>query len=146
MARLTTFDSAGIAACTVRRGQLVAAPRGPFVRFPGVSEAPVVGAANPAEDMPAGRLAWPHGFHVRALHLEPGSELGAHRRFEPEVLLMHRGAMAIDWESGSLELGPGDTLSVPVGLVRRYRNIGAARVEVYVVHGGDAPAAPRFVV
>ncbi len=145
LARLAVLDSAGIAACTMRRAQLVAAPRGPFARFPGVAEAPIVGAANPAEHMPAGRLAWPHGFHVRALHLEPGSEIGAHRRFEPEVLLMHRGTLTFDWENGSLELGPGDTLSVPVGLVRCYRNTGAARVEVYVVRGGDAPAAPQFV-
>jgi mannose-6-phosphate isomerase-like protein (cupin superfamily) len=144
MARLTTFDSAGIAACTVRRSELRAAAQGPFAHLEGVAESPIVGPASAAEHLPAGRLAWPHGFHVRSLQLAPGARIPRHRRLEAEVLLLHRGALAIEWDGGTLDLGPGDTLTVPIGLPRTFANRGAQPVEVYVVRGGDAPAAPRF--
>jgi quercetin dioxygenase-like cupin family protein len=144
VARLAVIDSAGIAACTVARTNLAAAAGSPLARFPGVAECPIVGAANPAESMPAGRLAWPHGFHLRALHLAPGATIAQHRRLEPEVLLMHRGALRLEWPGGALTLGVGDTLTVPVGLPRRYLAAGDTPTEVYVVRGGDAPAAPQF--
>lgn len=144
MARLATLDSAGIAACTVKRSELRAAAQGPFAHLAGVAECPIVGPASAAERLPAGRLAWPHGFHVRSLRLAPGARIPRHRRLEAEVLLMHRGALAIEWDGGALELGAGDTLTVPIGLPRTFANRGSQPVEVYVVRGGDAPSAPAF--
>lgn len=144
VAKLTVFDSAGITSCTVRHADISAAPTGPFSHLPGVQECPLVGAANPAESFPAGRLAWPHGFQVRALRLAPGARIPPHARFEEEVLLMHRGALRMSWHGGQLDLGPGDTLTVPTRLVRRYENITAGITEVYVVRGGDTPSPPRF--
>jgi mannose-6-phosphate isomerase-like protein (cupin superfamily) len=144
IARLADYDSAAIAACTVARAALAPAPESRLARFPGVAECPIVGGASPAEGLPAGRLDWPHGFHVRALHLAPGGWIPRHHRLEAEVLLMHRGALRVEWPGGALDLGAGDTLTVPVGLPRAYRNPGAIQTEVYVVRGGDAPAAPVF--
>jgi mannose-6-phosphate isomerase-like protein (cupin superfamily) len=144
MARLKDYDTAAIAACTVKQSEFKSDANGPFGHLPGVEECPIIGAANPAEGMRAGRLTWSHGFHLRALHLAGSAVVPSHARFEPEVLLMHKGRVCIDWDGGSLELGPGDTLTVPVGLYRTYRCVSADTARVYVVRGGDAPAAPRF--
>jgi mannose-6-phosphate isomerase-like protein (cupin superfamily) len=145
VARLDEFDSAAITACTIRRSDFVAAAHGPFAHLSGVTEHPLVGGASAAEHIEAGQLGWPHGFHVRALHLEPHARIPAHARAEEEVLLMHRGRLQLRWPEGELEIGPGDTLTVPKHLVRSYAAIGGERTEVYVVRGGDHPAAPRFV-
>ncbi len=144
VARLAVYDSAGIAACTVAHRRLEPAPASPLARFAGVRECPIVGGASAAEGLPAGPLDWPHGFHVRALHLDPGAGIPAHRRLEAEVLLMHRGELRVEWPGGALVLGAGDTLTVPVGLPRAYANPGGGVTEVYVVRGGDAPAAAQF--
>jgi mannose-6-phosphate isomerase-like protein (cupin superfamily) len=144
IAFLKQLGGADIQACTVKHSELQAAPRGPFAHFVGVEECPIVGAANPAEGMPAGRLDWPHGFHVRGLRLAHDAGIPRHARREEEVLLMHRGALQFDWADGSLTLGAGDTLTVPKGLIRSYRNVGRTPAELYVVRGGDHPAAPQF--
>ena len=144
IARLKDLDSAAIAACTIRRTELIPAPRGPFAHIPGVQECPIAGAANPAENMPAGRFDWKHGFHLRALRIAPGAAIPPHSRTEEEVLLVHAGALQVDWHGGSLGLAPGDTLSVPKDLQRGYRCTSSVGVEVYVVRGGDAPRAPQF--
>ncbi len=144
LAQLRVLDSNAIAACTVARADLEPAPDGPWSRLTGVAECPIVGAASAAEQMPAGRLAWPHGFQVRALHLQAGARIPRHARLEPEVLLVHEGELQVGWPGGELLLGAGDTLTVPVGLPRHYANRGTAGAEIYVVRGGDAPAAPRF--
>ncbi len=141
---LRVFDTAGITACTIRRTDFSAARYGPYAGLDGVTETALVGIANPAENMPAGPLGWPHGFHVRSLRLESGARIPRHRRCEEEVLLMHRGALRIRWDHGAIDLAPGDTLTVPVRLARTYENIARLTTEVYVVRGGDHPAAPRF--
>ena len=144
IARLKAYDTAAITACTVKHAELAPAPGGSFAHLPGVEECPIIGAENPPEGMPAGRLTWPHGFHLRALRLARSAVVPSHARLEAEVLLMHEGTIRIEWAEGSLELGPGDTLTVPIGLYRSYRCIGAETAQVYVVRGGDAPSPPRF--
>lgn len=144
VARLREYDSAAITACTVKRSQMSPAPLGPYAHLQGVAECPVVGPANPAEKMPAGAMAWQHGFHVRALCLAPGAVIPWHQRLEEEVLLVHSGALEFESPDGALTLAPGDTLTVPIGLRRRYRCPVNTATELYVVRGGDAPAPPRF--
>jgi mannose-6-phosphate isomerase-like protein (cupin superfamily) len=143
VARMRRVDSDGIAAaCTLKACEL--APGGGLSSVPGFAECPIVGVASPAEAMPAGRMGWPHGFQVRALRIEAGARSPAHARVEEEVLLVHAGRPCIEWEDHSLDLGPGDTLTVPKGLVRRYSNPGAEPAVAYVVRGGDHPAAPQW--
>jgi mannose-6-phosphate isomerase-like protein (cupin superfamily) len=144
VARLREFDTAGITGCTIRRAAFRPALQGPFAHLSGVEECPLVGGASPAEGIEAGPLAWPHGFHVRALRLAAGAGIPPHSRDEAEVLLMHRGELRIRWPGGELRLGPGDTFTVPQRLVRHYDAVGSGPVELYVVRGGDRPAAPRF--
>ena len=144
MTHLKSYDAAAIAACTVRRSEFQLARRGPFGHLAGVEECPIIGAANAPESMPAGRLTSAHGFNLRALRLTQSAFIPSHMRSEPEVLLMHAGRLSFVWADGSLELGPGDTLTVPVGLYRTYRSIGTEAAEIYVVRGGDAPSPPHF--
>ena len=144
IAMLKQLSGPDILACTVKRSEMLAAPLGPFAQLKGVAECPIVGGANPAEGMPAGRLDWPHGFHLRRLRLAHDAGIPRHARLEEEVLLMHSGALQFDWADGSLTLGAGDTLTVPKGLIRSFRSVGQTPAELYVVRGGDHPAAPQF--
>ena len=65
-----------------------------------------------------------------------------HVRDEAEVLFVHEGALSVGWPAGTREMGVGDTLSVPSGVPREL-GAGDQGAVVYVVRGGDAPAAPR---
>jgi quercetin dioxygenase-like cupin family protein len=143
VARFAKVDSAGIAACTVRRDELRAG--GGLSSLRGIEECPIVGPANAAEGIGAGRMGWRHGFHVRALRFATGAACPRHVRTEEEVLLAHAGRLRVDFDGGSLEMGPGDTLTVPKGAVRAYACVGDAPALVYVVRGGDAPAAPQWL-
>lgn len=107
-----------------------------------VREYPVIGAANPAEAIGAGKLDWPHGFHFRRLELAPGALLPLHARAGAEVLFVHRGAAAFHWEGGSLPLNEGDTFSVPPQMPRGLANDSGQPAILYAVRGGDQPAPP----
>jgi mannose-6-phosphate isomerase-like protein (cupin superfamily) len=144
VALLTEFDSAAIAACTIARRDFTVATHGPFAHIEGVLEYPLVGGSNPSEPMPPGKLGWQHGFHVRAVHFASAASIPAHSRDEEEVLLMHKGQLRLRWPGGEIDLGPGDTLTVPKQLRRSYENMGSTPAEVYVVRGGDYPAPPHF--
>jgi quercetin dioxygenase-like cupin family protein len=112
----------------------------------GVVERAIIGKANPAENIDAGKLAWPHGFHVRRLDLAPGGALDRHSRSEEEVVYVHRGQLAYEWDQQELVLEAGDVLTVPIGLAHGFRNASDEPAVVYVVRGGDAPSAPQWVV
>ena len=79
---------------------------------------------------PNAPLNGPHPFTMERLFLAEGAE-DSRRVERPEVLFVHEGAATISWDGGVLELGAGDTITVPVGLERRLS--GAA--SVYRVSG-----------
>lgn len=110
----------------------------------GVTESPLIGPANPAEKIVAGKISGPHGFQLRRLDLAPGAALGYHARDEEEVVFIHAGALLMQWEGGELPLNKGDVLTVPVGIEHSYLNCGDEAVQAYVVRGGNHPAAPRW--
>ncbi len=110
----------------------------------GVVEYPVIGLANPAEGIEAGKLAWKHGFHVRRLDFAPAGALGYHSRDEEEVIYLHQGQLAFEWNDQQLVLEPGDVLTVPIGLEHGFRNLSDERSVAFVVRGGDAPSAPHW--
>jgi mannose-6-phosphate isomerase-like protein (cupin superfamily) len=145
-ADLSNFDrynSDAIARCTVKASALT--PSGGLSEFIGFEECPIVGCANPAEQVPAGPISWPHGFQVRALRIAPGARSPAHVREEEEVLLVHSGQSVLEWDGGAMTLGAGDTFTVPKCLARIFANPGDDVAVVYIVRGGDHPAAARIV-
>ena len=113
--------------------------------LPEISEFPIIGAESPDEGLDAGRMSWPHGFHLRHITISPGSTTRPHSRAEEEVILMHCGRLRVSMDDGDVELGPGDVFTVPVGYRRILANPGEDRVEAYVVRGGDHPQAARLV-
>ena len=143
IAKFKTVDTGALAACVLKAAELT--PAGGLSDVAGFQECPIVGVANPNERMPAGKMGWPHQFQVRALRIAPGARSPLHVRDEEEVLLVYAGRPRIEWPGGRIDLGPGDTLTVPKGLERAYVG-GRAGAIVYVVRGGDHPRAARWVV
>lgn len=141
--RFKSIDVAALSNCVVRADSLRAS--GGLSRFAGFEECAVAGVANEREQMPAGKMSWPHGFQVRALRISAGALSPAHVREEPEVLLVHEGHPVIEWPGGRLLLGPGDTLTVPIGTERRYSTSGGEVATIFVVRGGDHPNTAQLV-
>lgn len=141
VARFDRYDSAAAEGLVVRASAQSAAGRG-LNRIAGFAECPLIGVDNPLEEMPAGRIAWEHGFQVRALRVMPGARSGLHVREEEEVLLGHAGDLTVSWAGGELEVGPGDTFSIPPAMAREFSNRSAVPAWLYVVRGRDLPAAP----
>ncbi len=139
VARMRIPSQAEVEAVVVPPDGFGALPQGPLSGR-GVDERAVIGPANPDEGLAAGPLDWPHGFHLRRVTLAPGAATGAHVRLEPEVVFVQSGAVTLRWDGGALVLGPGDTLTTPVGLARDYASAEGA--VLFVVRGGDRPAAP----
>lgn len=114
-------------------------PAGGLSVIPGFEECPIAGPANPAENMPAGKLGWPHHFQLRALRIAPNARSPVNTRVEEEVLMVHEGYLGIEWSNGSLVLAAGDTLTVPKKLQRCYFNPDSKPSVTYLVRGGDHP-------
>lgn len=69
---------------------------------------------------PDGPLAWPHDFTLHRLDLAPGDAGQEAAPGAVEVVFVHCGTLTMGWPGGSLELGEGDTLTVPTGTPRRF--------------------------
>ncbi len=110
----------------------------------GVSEHPLIGPANTAEGIAAGKIKNEHGFHVRRLDMQSGSVLPFHAREEEEVFYLHSGSVSFEWENGEITLAPGDVLTVPKRLMHGYRAGDESSVVAYVVRGGNQPKAATW--
>ena len=102
---------------------------------PGVSETP-----NQHVHIPE-----PHGFNIGAAR-QPGRCLNSQHSHETaEVFVVHSGKWRFMWgptgEDGSIELGPGDTISLPIHMFRGFENIGSPEEVgfLFAVLGGDDP-------
>ncbi len=142
VARLDRMTAGDMAGCVISRAELDALPAG---TLDGAEERAIIGAESPDEGLPAGRMAWPHGVHVRHLRQSPGATTPEHTRHEHEVIMMHAGHMTVGLPSGDVDLGPGDVLTIPVDMPRQFSNTGSADAEAYVVRGGDHPEPPAPV-
>jgi len=67
-----------------------------------------------------GPLSWPHGFSVDRLVLNSDRSDDMRVFDGREVIFVDRGTVIVDWAGGTLELGAGDTMTVPAGLRRTY--------------------------
>ena len=112
----------------------------------GVEEAALIGDVDAADGFKAGPIIghWQHGFALRRLKLETGAVVPAHSRSEQEVLFVQSGTLEVTWEDGSLILGAGDTLTIPVGLAHGFRNPASADAITFIIRGAASPAAPQF--
>lgn len=113
----------------------------------GVYEAGIIVPRQTSDAFPAGPIAgwWPHDLNLRRLTLETGAYVPLHARKEVEVLFIQSGTLEVSWEAGSLLMGAGDTLSVPIGLMHAFRNTASVPAVIFVVRGTEDPAMPTFV-
>ena len=139
VARLDRLGTDRLVDCIVRGRELL---REPGEGAESVRESPIIGSAGSADGLGAGKINWPHGFNLRLFTAQPGAETEPHRRHAVEVILMHKGRLSVSLDDGSVELGPGDVLTIPIGLRRRFGNSGSEPVEAYIVRGGDVPQPP----
>ncbi len=112
----------------------------------GVVECGVITPTETEDGFSAGPIVgwWPHGFNLRQMRLESGAGVAMHARKEAEVLFVQEGTLEVSWEGGRIAMGPGDTLSVPIGLSHAFRNAASVPLKVFIVRGGDSPSMPEF--
>lgn len=110
-----------------------------------VTERAIIGPVSDEEGVPAGKIGNPHGFHFRRLDVGPRGRIPPHSRAEEEVVFVQEGKITLFWANKFLELGKGDTITVPKGLVRSWWSTAESGATLFVVRGGDAPAAPKWV-
>ena len=137
VARLRKMDTAALRGCVVSGAEFEPSGKS-LLTTAGVAEAPVIGASR-QDGMRAGKLDWSHGFQLRKVVLQPGSETTVHARPQEEVLFSHRGSLSLTVDGVDFELGPGDVMSIPVNLPRQFRNSASETCELYAVDGGDNP-------
>lgn len=82
------------------------------------------------------------GFHLSIVKAEPGMGTGLHNHRTVEVFMPLTGRWSIQWNddgASQLTLGPYDVVSVPVGVMRGFRNDSAETALLLVVVGGTDP-------
>ncbi len=112
----------------------------------GSTEAGIISPSGTRDGFARGAIGadWPHGFNLRWLVLQSGAYAPLHARAESEVILVQAGMLEVSWAAGAMMLGPGDVLSVPVGLPHAFRNTTSQPLQVFIVRGSDDPAMPQF--
>ena len=133
-------DADGLADVVVRTGE--EAPFEGPLSGPGVTESAVIGAASAAENAPAGKLAWQHGFVCRRLDIAAGAQTPTYVLDQHEVVFVHSGAVRVDVANQSAELSTGDTVSLPPGARRKLSS--ATGAHLFVTRRGDPAPTPRM--
>lgn len=85
----------------------------------------------------------PHGFNVGGARQTPGTFNSQHSHEREEIFVVHSGVFRFhfgpDRQDGSIVLGEGDTVSVPVRIFRGFENIGSDAGYLMAVLAGDDP-------
>jgi len=144
VASLRKMTAADMADCVVLRDELHL-NGAEQVTPTGLSESPIIGAASPDENLSAGKMSWPHGFHLRHMRINPGTSSSRHRRSEEEVLLVQEGELTLRFDEGEVTLVAGDVFTVPINQARVISNNSSEPVNAYIVRGGDRPAPPHQI-
>jgi mannose-6-phosphate isomerase-like protein (cupin superfamily) len=84
-----------------------------------------------------------HGFNIGGARQPPGCLNSQHSHDTVEVFYVHSG----QWKfmtgehatDGEVTMGPGDLISIPIGIFRGFENIGTETGFLWAVLGGDDP-------
>ena len=82
-------------------------------------------------------------FHLDIVCSAPGKAAPLHNHLTQEVFVPLTGAWEVFWGptgERSLRLGPWDTISIPPGVSRGFRNVGSAEAYLIGIAGGAIPA------
>ena len=145
VAALKTPPREKLAECKLAAADIRPNPASPLAA-PGVEEASIIAPQTTADGFGPGPIAgwWPHGFNLRSLTLQSGAYIPTHSRAEPEVIFLQQGTLEITWDTGTIIMGAGDTLSLPTNLPRALRNTASVPMQAFVVRGSESPALPTF--
>ncbi len=97
---------------------------------------------GPLEDPDAKAPIPPQDFHVAIIKADPGKGAALHSHLTQEVFMPLTGRWSIYWgPRGDKEviLDPYDTISVPVHVMRGFRNAGTESALLLAVVGGHDP-------
>lgn len=81
-----------------------------------------------------------HPFSFSLIEVDPGKGAGLHSHSTEEVFMPVDGKLAVFWGDqgeNEVELGPLDTVTVPIGVMRGFRNADDKTIHVIAVVGGD---------
>ncbi|MEO1193923.1 MAG: cupin domain-containing protein [Pseudomonadota bacterium] len=81
-----------------------------------------------------------HPFSVAIIKVEPGKGAGLHAHDTEEIFMPLNGKLAVFWgEKGEEELvlGPMDLVTLPIHVMRGFRNVDDKTIEVLAINGGD---------
>lgn len=84
----------------------------------------------------------PQDFHLAMIRSEPGKGAALHSHLTQEVFMPLTGRWAIFWGpegEKEVELGPYDVISVPLHVMRGFRNVGNETAMMLAVVGGHDP-------
>ena len=84
----------------------------------------------------------PQEFHLAFIRAEPGKGAALHSHLTQEVFVPISGRWAIFWGPNGekeVELGPCDVISVPLHIMRGFRNVGDESAVMLAVVGGKDP-------
>ena len=88
------------------------------------------------------------GFHLSIVKAGPGKGTGLHNHKTVEVFLPLTGQWSVQWGDdgeNQLTLGQYDVISVPVGIMRGFRNESDHEALLLVVVGGTDPGRVDWV-
>lgn len=145
LATLKTPSADKLARCVLTEAAMSGNPRSRLAAD-GVEEAGVIAAKTTRDGFEPGPIQgwWPLGFNLRRLTLQTGSYVPSHIRGEAEVILLQTGTLEVRWSDGEILMGAGDTLTLPAGLPRSFRNTASTVTVAFVVRGSDDPSPPVF--
>jgi len=112
--------------------------------FPDLTEVPTATrrhyhVISPGSHLGPAKITTAHNFHMSILECPPGSGPPLHMHDLGEIFVCIKGKFAILWGNKgehSIELGPLDTFSVPVGIMRTFDNIGDEEGTLLVIYDG----------
>jgi quercetin dioxygenase-like cupin family protein len=123
----------------------------PFLdsRLPGggAQLATVVGYGLTEDRFQRPRLRDPHGLTLSWLRADPGQGVNRHRLDEAEVIIVKDGCLRVTLNAEApvtVELGPYDTLSVPVGAWRQFQAIGDETMLAVLITSGESRVYPDW--
>jgi quercetin dioxygenase-like cupin family protein len=82
------------------------------------------------------------GFHLAIVKAGPGKGTGLHNHRTVEVFVVLTGTWSVQWGDqgeNELALSQWDTISVPTGIMRGFRNDSAEEAYLLAIVGGDDP-------
>lgn len=88
------------------------------------------------------------GFHLSIVRCGPGKGTGLHNHKTVEVFMPLTGKWSVIWGDegeSELQIGQYDTVSIPPGVLRGFRNDSAEEALLLALVGGDDPGRVAWV-